>query len=418
MGKKILDSKLLYAFLAIVIAIGLWFYVATVENSDGDTTITGIPVTFVNQEVLAENNLIISEGLEQTVTLEVVGPRTTLAKLNQDKDKITLTIDVSKITSPGEQRMAYTVKLPSGYESSVDVSQRHPSNIDFTVSRRIDKEVPVEGVFNGTLAEDYMRDDIKIIPGKIAISGIESEVNKISHALVTITGEELTSTFSGDMAFKLIDYQGNELTDLDVECSVETVSVTMPVLKTAEIPLTVELLTGGGVTDIDKYVTCTIEPESIIVSGTEDDLTPLKQIVLGEINLADITGRDSFEFEIALDPALTNISGTTTAKVEVEIHGLETKRLEADNIELIHVPEGFSAESITKSLPVVVRGSAEALDLVFEHSLRVVADLSDVDTAEGRYTVPVKVYLDGTTEVGVVGSTYKIVVDLTKGAAR
>lgn len=418
MGKKILDSKLLYAVLAIVIAIGLWFYVAAVENPDGDMEISGIPITFLNQEVLAENNLLISEGLDQTATLKVVGPRTSLAKLNQEKDKISLTIDVSRIVAPGDQRMAYTVKLPSGYESSVTVSSRYPSNIDFTVSRRIDKEVPVKAEFDGTLAENYMKDEIRVIPGKIAISGIESEVNKISHAEVVVTGTELTTTLTAETGFVLVDYQGNELPDTEVECSVETVTVIVPVIKTADIPLTVELIAGGGVTDVDKYVTCTIDPEVITVSGAEDDLLPVKEIFLGEINLADITGSDTFEYEIALDPALTNISGITTAKVKVEVHGLETKRMEAENIELLHVPDGFTAESVTKSLAVVVRGTSEALDLVMDQSLRIVADLSDIDAAAGRYTVPVKIYLDGTKDVGVVGSSYKIVVDLVEGVEK
>lgn len=414
MGIKILNSKILCVVLAIVFSIALWIYVTTVENPDGELRISGVPITFQNTDILEENNLIISEGTGQTVSLVFVGPRTTLARLNQDKDKISLTIDVSKIAVPGEQRMAYTVKLPSGYESSVDISSRYPSNIDFTVSRSLDKEIPVEGEFKGTLAQDYMRDDIKVLPAKITVSGIESEVNRISHALVTVTGEALTETFTGDMGFVLVDFLGEVLTDIDVECSVETVSVTMPVIKTAEIPLSVKLIPGGGVTDVEKYVKCNIEPASITVSGAEKDLVPLKEIVLGEIDLAEIMDKDTFEYEIALDPALSNISGTTTATVTVEIHDLASKRLEVENISLINVPQGFAAESVTKSLAVIVRGTEEALELVLDHSLRVVADLSNVDAAAGRYTVPVKVYLDGTQNAGVVDSNYKIVVDLEK----
>lgn len=414
MGKKILDSKLLYAVLAIFISIGLWFYVAGVENPDGDMEISGIPITFLNQDILAESDLLISEGMEQTATLKVVGPRTSLAKLNQEKSKISLTIDVSKITAPGAQRMAYTVKLPAGYETSVTVSARYPSNIDFTVSRCINKKVPVNVEFTGTLAEGYMRGEIKAVPDEITVSGIESVVNTISYAQVVVTGEELTNTLTGNMDYVLIDYQGNELVDADVECSAESVLVTVPVIKTADIPLTVELIAGGGVTDVEKYVTYTIEPQVITVSGAEDDLVPLKEIVLGEINLADVVGSDSYEYEIALDPALANISGITTATVTVEIRDLETKRMEAENIEMIHVPEGFAAESVTKSLAVLVRGTEEALELLMDHSLRVVADLSKVDAAAGRYTVPVKIYLDGTKDVGVVGSNYTIVVDLVK----
>lgn len=418
MGKKILDSKLLYALLAIVCAVALWFYVAAVQDTDDSMSITGIPITFINEEVLEENGLMISAGRDQKATLKVYGPLTDLAKLNQVKDKITLTIDVSKITSPGEQKMAYDVDLPSVYESSVTVQDRNPQNITFTVSRHIKKEIQVVGKFIGTLEEEYMRGEFELLPGKISISGEESEVNRVSHALVTVGGDKLTTTVSGDVSFELIDYQGEVLTDIDVTCSVDTVFFSMPVIKTAEIPLTVKWVPGGGVFDLDeldRYVTYKIEPGYITVSGSEKDLAPLKEITLGEIELANVMGTNSFEFEIQLDEALNNISGTSKATVTVSIHDLVSKIMEVENIQLTNVPEGFGAASVTKTLQVLVRGPEEAVELLLPVKLRVVADLSGVDPTAGRYTVPVEVYLDGTTEVGVVGDDYKIVVDVFEG---
>lgn len=412
MGKKILDSKLLYALLAIAVSIALWFYVAAVEGTNGDMEITGIPITFLNEDVLEERGLMISSGDDQTVTLEVSGPAGTLVKLDQEKEKIALTIDVSKITSPGEQRMAYMLSLP--YSSSVQVTKQYPVNIDFTVSRLIKKEIEVQGKFTGTLAEGYMRDDIEILPGKIEVWGIESEVNQVSHALVTIGGDDLTATFTGDMGFELISYQDEVLSGLSVECSVETVSVTMPVLQTADVPLTVKWVLGGGVSDVNRYVTYDIDPEDITVSGAKEDLESLQEIILGEIELANIiSGNDTFEFDIPLDSTLENISGVTKATVTVSIHGLETKVLDVDNI-VVKTPDGFTGEAITQSLQVLVRGPADALDLIFDYNLRVVADLSETDVSVGRYTVPVKVYLDTTSDVGVVGSDYKIVVDISE----
>ncbi len=414
MGKKILDSRLLYALLAVVCAVALWFYVAATEDTEDSSNITGIPITFLNEEVLEENGLMISSGREQTATLKVYGSVSDLVKLNQDKEKIKLTIDVSKITTPGEQKMAYDVDLPSAYESSVTVQELYPSNVTFTVSRNIRKEIQVEGKFTGTLAEEYMRGDFVFLPGKVYISGEESEVNRISHALVTVGGEELTTTVTGDVAFELIDFQGEVLTDLEVTCSVNTVAFTLPVIKTAEVPLTVKWQTGGGITDenMSQYVSYTIYPEQIVVSGAEEDLAPLTEIILGEIDLGNMVEANTYQFDIPLNDALNNISGITTATVSVTIHDLESKIMEADSIQLTRIPNGFEAASVTQTLQVIVRGRADALDLVLPIHLRVVADLSGVDAVSGRYTVPVKIYLDGTTLVGVVGSDYKIVVDV------
>lgn len=419
MSKKILDSKLLYALLAIVIAIALWFYVAVVENSDEDmeTTISGVPVKFVNVEVLEENDLIVSAGNDQTVDLTVRGPRTTLVSLEKDKDKISLTVDVSKITSPGSQRMAYNCTLPSAYQFSVQVVGQSPNNIDFTVSRRIDREIPVEEYFIGSVAEDYMRGEFESLPSKIGVTGIESEVNQIAYARVTIDGTNLTTTVEGEMPFELISYQGEVLTDLDVTLNVDTVYVTMPVIKTADVPLNVKWIMGGGISNreqLEQYVTYEIDPAEITVSGAEEDLSPLKEIVLGEIDLSDIISSDTFVFEIPLNESLENISGTKNATVSVSINGLVSKTMEVDNIELHDVPDGFTAQSVTKTLQVLVRGPADVVDLLLPINLRVVADMSDVAPAAGRYTVPVKVYLDGTNAVGVIGDDYKIVADLIR----
>ena len=44
-------SKLITMAISLLAAICLWAYVVTVVNPDGDTIISGIPVTFSGQEV-------------------------------------------------------------------------------------------------------------------------------------------------------------------------------------------------------------------------------------------------------------------------------------------------------------------------------------------------------------------------------
>jgi hypothetical protein len=100
--------------------------------------------------------------------------------------------------------------------------------------------------------------------------------------------------------------------------------------------------------------------------------------------------------------------------VTVTVSGLETKTLEADRIDWSNAPDGLQVEAVTQSVKVLVRGKEEALDLVQDHNVRVVADLSEIGSSTGRYTVPAKVYLDSTSDVGVVGNDYKVVVDISR----
>ena len=67
----------------------------------------------------------------------------------------------------------------------------------------------------------------------------------------------------------------------------------------------------------------------------------------------------------------------------------------------------------TQSCTVLIRGTQEAVDAVTASQVRIVADLSNLDLSTGSRTVPVKVYLDGSSEVGVVGE-YNISISVSR----
>ncbi|UQT47662.1 hypothetical protein M5E87_22580 [Flavonifractor plautii] len=54
---------------------------------------------------------------------------------------------------------------------SIDVRYTSPSTIDFTVSRWSSKEIPVQGTFNGSVAEGFQRRDFSFAPDTITVSG-------------------------------------------------------------------------------------------------------------------------------------------------------------------------------------------------------------------------------------------------------
>ena len=180
--------------------------------------------------------------------------------------------------------------------------------------------------------------------------------------------------------------------------------------------MTVNLIPGGGISadDIDRYTQYTIVPKSIMVSGAAADLEPLKEISLGDIDLSKVLGTNTVSFTIPLAAELTNVSGVSEAVVQLSITGLTTATLEVDNIECINKPDGYTADPLTTSRQVQIRGTQEAVSAVTASQLRIVADLDNAVAATGTQTIPVKVYLDGRSDVGVVGD-YNIVVSISRG---
>lgn len=408
MEKKILDSKAFLIVLSIVLSVALWFYVSTSSGKDKTQWVYDIPVVFSGTDVLEENGLMISsENL--TVSIKFQGTYTNLAQLSNKS--VSVTVDVSKISEASTYVMGYEISYPSGLSSSnVTPIERSAFNISFDVVKYASKDIEIKGNFTGSLADGYMAGDFSFSPSTITVSGQADLVNQIDYAQVTITGENLSETVTGTFDYDLIAYNGDTLSNFNVERSEDQVEATYPVLVTKDVPLTVDFTDGGGTTGGD--VTYTISPSSITVAGEKNDMTSLNSITVATIDLASVKELDStVVYTIPLAQELTNVSGQTEATVELKLSpNLVTKTLEATNISLINTPDNYSSKAVTTALAVTVRGTAEALSVVSADNIRIVADLSDISLATGQYKVAAKVYFDGTGSAGVVGTDYQIVV--------
>ena len=210
----------------------------------------------------------------------------------------------------------------------------------------------------------------------------------------------------------MLDADGNEITDTNVTLSQDTAYVTMTVGVVKEVDLTVNLIPGGGASADNGTVTVDIQPSTITVVGTQEELSALTEISLGSIDLAQVIGTSTLTMPIELSPTLENADGVTEAQVTVTVSGLETRSFDVTNISVINVPDPYGADLVTTTRTVVVRGSASVLDQIDASQLRIVADLSDV-AGTGIRSVPAQVYLDASDEVGVIG-TYTISVNITQ----
>ena len=55
------NKKWLAMLLSLVVSVGIWVYIVTVENPERDQTLYNIPVVFTGEDILREDyDLIIS----------------------------------------------------------------------------------------------------------------------------------------------------------------------------------------------------------------------------------------------------------------------------------------------------------------------------------------------------------------------
>ena len=408
--KKIYDSKAFWVIVSLLASLSIWVYVTGVESEEFKQTFR-VRVELIGTESLRENkNLVITDLDTNTVTVEIVGPRRIVGAL--DANDIVAQIDVSKLTQSAYTSQQYYLSYPDGIDPSrLEVRNKIPSTVNFMVSSQTKKTIPVRGGFEGSIAEGFTAELPVFEPSTITISGAESYLRDIDHAWVSF-GKDLVvdSTYSVDVGFSLIDTEGNSASSTGISFSADTIKATMPMLEVKEVMLAVDLVEGSGANSTNTKVT--IEPKSVTLAGDSAILKGMNKIVLDTIDLTDFAVTHTETYTIALDNELRNITGVTEAKVTVEIIGLGTKSYSVKNLALVNADD-IEAELISESLDIILRGNAEHLDSIKPENIRAVADLTDFKDASGTYMVPVKIYVDGFTDIGPVGD-YTISVKIGK----
>lgn len=415
MWNKLKESKSFYIILSLLLAVLLWAYVVSEANPSKEQALADLPVNFQGTDVLETRNLIITSGANQTVDLTLHADWNTAGKLN--RNNVSLSVSVSGITEPGDYRLRADVVYPGNVSrSNIAIQNDEILYIEFTVAKLITKEIPVQPKFVGSVADGYQAGEFTVASDVVEIRGQEEYINQVASAEVILGQENMDRTYQGDLPLTFKDALGNELDRKNIQCDVNTIYVIYPIVMVKDLPLTVSFLAGGGATednvDPDSF---SIEPSTISLSGPESVLAGLEEWPLGEIDLSLISSAPNTKLKlpVRVSEQLVNESGITEATVTITLKGLATKEFEVDNIKLTNVPEGYQAELVTLSRIVLLRGTQEELDRVFQAQIRIEADWSQLPSdGVGRQTVPAKVYVDGSS-VGAVGS-YSIVVNISR----
>lgn len=404
---KLLEKRWVCILLSVLLAIAFWAYVRAAVDPNGTTNIHNVRVETTGTSVLASQGLAVAEVSPQVVELRVEGPNSARTELLRNRSNLYVRADVSSCAE-GENTVRYKPVWPENINT--DDLKYQTDTVTVKVEKLYTRTFDVQFQLDGRVARGYQMGTPAIEPAQIIISGPAEQVNQVDRVVAILRSEELSERFAGDLDLIPMDKQGKPLTDLELTLSAETAYVVVPVVMTKEVALTVNIISGGGAAREDAKVD--IDPSKIVVSGAEADLEGLEEVSLGYISLSDVVGSNTFTRSIILDPSLTNESGLTTATIKVTVEGLSTEVFAVSNIRHSGLPEGYTAEVITQSVLVTVRGPAENLADVDASQIRVVADLSDV-TTEGNQLVHARVYLDGTSTVGVIGE-YTIAVNISR----
>lgn len=380
--KRKLTDNIGLKILAVVFAVALWIISVGVNNPVEKKHFYNVPVTLLN------TNSITGQGKtykvlddSDKVRVTVRAPKSDLSSI--DVSDITLTADVSKLSYTNTVQIDYTVD--KYVEKKIENIELSAEIVQLEIENLAREQFNIEVLTNGKPADGYIAGKAAMDNNAMTVSGPESVIKQISRAVAEISLDGATNDIEMTLDIKLLNEDGKEIVNSDIDKNISTVQVQVPVLKTKEVAVnyhvTGEPKEGYGLTgEIESNCS------TVMITGKNSVLKDISAIEVEDDSLDVTDATNTVTATVALKkylPTDVSLVEDTYAQVSIVVEPLRSKDIEIplESIQFSNMPEGFSAEvEIDEDDPqgVVagIRGLQRDLETVVVDSIVPTVDMS------------------------------------------
>lgn len=387
---KKLFSNWLLKLASLVIAFGLWFVVISIDGDPvGSKTLTNIPVTLTNTELITDMGMVyeVLDGTDVLRSVTFEAPKSVRDAI--EAGDIVAVADLNDLTVTNT--VAINLSCPK-YNGKVTNISGNISNVKLNIENEKTSWINIDTNVIGEVAEGYLISQIRLDQNRLRISGPESKVSEVAKAVVDVNVDGISSNIATKVDIRLQDADGNVINYDNLTQNFDTVSVTVTVYATKEVP--VEYLTTG--VPASGYAATGVvnsTPDTVVIAGDRLTLAGISKITVPEEEI-DITGaQGNYESTIDLTKYLpagvvfADSSFSGKASVVVYIEEIVERRLNLDlsNIQILNVPEGFEAQfpEGAANLVVQIRGMEQDVSAIHESGLNGTVDVTEWMNAQG-----------------------------------
>ena len=392
---KAIFANPLYKIMAALFAVVLWSYVLVIEDPDTPKLVADVPVSFINESMLTQKNLVVRgdrSQIQMICDVSVTTPRSLYSSVTPSV--FNATANLGAISAKGEFDIPIQVPPPSAF-NGVRVNSRNPASIHVEIDELAQKEaVPVRVEFEGTLPGRFYNTVPETVPSAISLSGPKQDVDLVSQAVVKLDLSKARG-YNDSMIVELRDAEGNVIPSAAFT-SVPSVIVKMDVYPKKTVPINHDTLIVG----FDKIAPgyqlnasgLSITPEEIEIAGPADIL---EQITSLDINAVDVQGwRESQQRSVTLRlPDGIIVTQPQPIELYVDIT-LITRTVRFDDllVEVRGVQHNHNALIAPERISVSITASEATVDAISRGDIKPFVDLTDL--AKGVYdNVPVQTAL-------------------------
>ena len=222
--------------MAVLIAFLVWFLVANIEDYTVTKTITGIPVELLNEDAITKQDMVYEIEQGKTVDIKVEGRRSIIEELTVED--FVATADLSELSITNSVQIVVDA-VSNSVRKEVNISVVN-SMMKVSIEERGEEKLPISIVTTGQTQEGYAVVSTAATPNMVTITGAASTVKDVKTVQVVVDVEGLNTSITTRGELQLLDADGEIIDSERIQTNFSTVSVTVSIQKTKEVPVRIE----------------------------------------------------------------------------------------------------------------------------------------------------------------------------------
>ena len=386
--------------IALLIAIGLWVYVLGEVNPTRDSTIRNVPIVFLNEATLEEEELILLSSSDIAINVTISGKRSDTGNIKESDIKVYADLE-------GCTEGEHTIRLRVDVPDSVELKEVSKETITVEIDQLVTENKPVSASLTGETNDDNEPNIVQVSDEEVAVTGAKTLVDSI----VKLNAPLDTSRVGTDLkAFNVslipVDKDGNTVENVSLER--ESVSITAVLLSKKTVNLEVPII-GENAGGADRTVTV---PRTITIKGTDTELSEITSITAETINVSNVYEDTSIPIVPVLPDNIELAANSQSLTAEVTVKGMENITLEysADDVEIAGAPEDMMVTISDVTIQLVVTGRESVISQLSKNDFRLSIDISDL--AEGTHKVELQCqYDENISEIDLTPQEIEVIIE-------
>ena len=378
MGER--GSKFITLMLSLLTAFLLWVYASGASDNMAYSKIENVQITAENTESITQNDFVVNLSAKTLDSIRVYGKSSQIKSLNNRN--VTASVDLSDVTAEGNYRMNVSV---SGIPNDVSIVEIKPEFVTAVVEKRGSRNISRPIIkYSGNLSDGYSIISTESDVEQVAISGAQTDVNKVNAIVGTVEINGKKQSFSSKVTLQAVDVNNEEIPDVEITPS--SANITVNIGKTKEVPIKIK--TSGKVGKGYRITALNKSTESVKITGSEKALDKIESIKTEAINIKGVTS--SFQKKIRLnipDSVIVAEDGSDSIIVDIRIDKNRERTISISSFTFENLAKGYEASVEDDNVQVVLAGNNSVLDKIDETSLVGTLDLSGLSS--GKHSVSI-----------------------------